>query len=138
MTFFNIKSFIIGLFIGIILIYFLIEIKNRCFLRTSSKDKLNEIIKILVRQASRWTTAAKQDKNILIAVLHSNYGTGYLWALKDIATDDEIKAAMNIDVHKFEKKITEIQDYTTKRLAMACEKFAPDSNYLSRLAGEGV
>lgn len=54
------------------------------------KDELNKMINTLVRQTSRWATASKQDINILIAVLHANYAAEYLWALKDIASDEEI------------------------------------------------
>ena len=57
---------------------------------------MDEEIKTLVRQAARWSSAAKQDKNPMIAVLHSNYGAGFLWALKDIATQDQIEKATGI------------------------------------------
>ena len=52
-----------------------------------------ENIQKLTRQAARWSTAAAQDDSPLIAVLHANYGAGYLWALKDIATAKQIKNA---------------------------------------------
>lgn len=45
----------------------------------------------LIRQVARWSTAGKQDKNSMIAVLHANYGAGYLWALKDIIKMDIIE-----------------------------------------------
>ena len=142
MTSHNTKSLIVGISIGIIigsiLIYFLIEIKNKCYIKTDSKTKLNKIIEILVRQTSRWATAAKQDDNILISVLHANYAAGYLWALRDIASDEEIETATNIKVSKFIQEITKIQDNSTKSLALACKDYAPRSDYLSMLAGEGV
>ena len=127
-------GFIYGLIIGIIIMYSLIEIKNNCVL--GSGNILNKSIKILVRQAARWSTAAKQDNNSLIAVLHANYGAGYLWALKDIASSEQIKIATNIDVSKFEKEITDIQDNATKKMAMLCPKYAPEPSYLSSLGKE--
>ena len=85
--------------------YFMNEIKNKCLIGIDSNSIVNKVINVLVRQASRWATAAKQDKNSMIAVLHANYGAGYLWALKDIATTEQIKAATGIDMLKFEREI---------------------------------
>ena len=91
-------------------------------------------IKTLVRQAARWSTAAKQDQNVMVAVLHSNYGAGYLWALRDIANDQEIYDATSIDVLKFRDEINNVQDSTTKRLAALCPGYAPTDSYLGRVA----
>ena len=99
--------------------------------------ELNDEIKTLVRQASRWSTAAKQDKNPMIAVLHANYGAGYLWALKDIATQNQIEKAAGIELLKFEKEITSIQDQVTKRMIGICPEFGPEESYLTTLGGEG-
>tara|TARA_Y100000389_G_C17223324_1_gene394404 strand:+ start:407 stop:706 length:300 start_codon:yes stop_codon:yes gene_type:complete len=98
---------------------------------------MDEIIKTLVRQTSRWSAAALQDKSPLIAVLHANYGAGYLWALKDIATADQIKHVTNIELLTFEKEITSIQDKVTKNAIRVCPEYNPTSNaYLSKIAGE--
>lgn len=96
----------------------------------------NNTIKTLVRQASRWSTAASQDQNSMIAVLHANYGAAYLWALRDIATDNEIRSATGIDVIKFRDAITKIQDDATKKMASLCPQYAPPSTYLTQLGGE--
>ena len=98
---------------------------------------LNNIISTLVRQASRWSTAAEQDESPLIAVLHANYGAGYLWALKDIATDYQIEKATGINLLKFENEIMKIQDDATKKMASICKDYAPESSYLTKLGGEG-
>ncbi len=105
-----------------------------------NKYKINKtpIIKTLVRQASRWSTAASQDKNQLIALLHANYGAAYLWALKDIATDKEIERAMNIDIIKFRDEIIDIQDKANLAMIKVCQNIAPEQTYLSKLAKEGV
>ena len=47
------------------------------------KPKKTNPVDILVRQASRWSVAAQQDKSPMIALLHANYGVGYLWALQE-------------------------------------------------------
>ncbi len=99
-------------------------------------QSMSQAIVKLVRQAARWTTAAKQDENSMIAVLHANYGAGYLWALKDIASEDQIKAAASIDVSEFEREIVGAQDAATKRMASLCPAYAPEKSYLTQLGGE--
>lgn len=93
-------------------------------------------IKTLVRQASRWSIASKQDQSPLISVLHANYGAGYLWALFDIATADEIHRYANIDVLKFRNDITKIQDSATQNLTKVCPHFFEDNDYLAHVAGD--
>ena len=96
------------------------------------------IVNKLIRQASRWSVASKQDKSSMIAVLHANYGVGYLWSMKDILSDNEIEKYGNIDLNKFENEILEIQDKSTKYMAKLCPSYAPEPSYLSKLGGEGV
>jgi len=104
---------------------------------TNSSKK--ETIKILVRQASRWSAAAQQDRSPLIALLHANYGAGYLWALKDVATEREIVATVpGLDFQKFVKKITDIQDASAKKASSVCPSLtgnAMDPGLL-KLAGD--
>ena len=95
------------------------------------------IINKLLRQSARWATAAKQDKNSMIAVLHANYGAAYLWALKDIAKIEDIEKATEIDMLKFEREIINTQDIATKYMAKLCPKYAPEPSYLTKIAGEG-
>tara|TARA_B100001123_G_C14962947_1_gene888429 strand:- start:9 stop:389 length:381 start_codon:yes stop_codon:yes gene_type:complete len=116
---------------GFICAFYLFNTSN------NNSKLLQEKIKTLVRQASRWSTAAKQDNNSMIAVLHANYGAGYLWALKDIATDTQIEKATGIDIVKFEKEIVAIQDEATMKMAKLCPDYAPESSYLTKLGGEG-
>lgn len=128
---------IIYLISGMLIMFFFIEIKNKCFIKNNAKSYSIKIIKKLVRQAARWSTAAIQDESPMIAVLHANYGAGYLWSLKDIATDSEIESATGIDIKKFEKEIVMAQDYATKKMIGKCPEFAPKSSYLTKLGGEG-
>lgn len=102
--------------------------------KSKNKFNKNDVIKTLVRQAARWSLAAEQDENPMIAVLHANYGAGYLWALRDIATDDEIKDAANIDILKFRDKITNVQDESNKRIISMCPQLIPKDRYLSVIA----
>ena len=122
---------VITIILVIIICYYLKrQINNMC-----EKDK---IIKTLVRQSSRWSTAANQDNNPLIAVLHANYGAGYLWALKDVFTDKEIEEVMDFNVLKFRDEIIKIQDNANLKLLKECPSFSNKSDYLAKLAKEGI
>lgn len=94
-------------------------------------------IQKLVRQTARWATAAQQDSSPLIALLHANYATGYLWALKDVASEKDINRVAGINLRQFEEHILNVQDSTTKKVLKACPEFAGDVDlYLSSIAGE--
>jgi hypothetical protein len=75
---------------------------------------------VLYRQTARWAAAAIQDESELIALLHANYATGYLWALKDIVSSEDFKKITNVDFLEFENKIVDIQDSITKRFISKC------------------
>lgn len=97
-------------------------------------------IKSLVRQAARWSSAAKQDESPLIAVLHANYGVGYLGALGELFTPAEVEAAepqvAAVGYKKFSRDIVAIQDIAAKRAVSECPNFAPALDYLALMAGE--
>jgi hypothetical protein len=103
----------------------------------NSKYK-SHIISRIMRGSARWALASKQDKSPLVAVLHANYGCAYLWALKDVFNDYEIKSATGIDVIEFQNKITDIQDNATKRMTKLCPAYASGihDTILSGIAGD--
>lgn len=102
-----------------------------------NKEKKDKIMK-LVRQISRWSHASRQDKDNLIAVLHANYGAGYLWAMKDLFSDTEIEEVLGSKEirEKLEAKVIEIQDKATKNAVNDCPKYAGTIDFLSKLGGE--
>ena len=104
--------------------------------KTNFKHKYHNAIKTLVRQAARWTTASLQDENAMIAVLHANYGAGYLWALQDIAESSEIEKTARINFQKFRNSIVSAQDIATKKMVQMCPDFGPTPSYLTKIAGE--
>ena len=101
---------------------------------TTDKSK---IINKLVRGVSRWSNASQQDKSPLIAVLHSNYAAGYLWALQDIALDKEIESASGVDMSVLIDKVTTYQDQAHKKMVGVCPSYASHlDEYLSKFGGE--
>ena len=105
---------LILLIVIFVLVYVIIKKPKK-----KDKDDKKTMINTLVRQASRWSTAAKQDKSPLIALLHANYGAGYLWELKDIFTDQEIEKATGMNVLEFRDEIVEIQDQANLKVIKA-------------------
>ena len=106
--------------------------------RDNIQDYRSRIISKIMRGSARWSLASKQDKSPLVAVLHANYGCAYLWALKDVFNDYEIKSATGIDVIDFQNKITDIQDVATKKMVKLCPMYASgiQDEILSVIAGE--
>lgn len=103
------------------------------------RSSFDQEIQILVRQAARWSVAAENDKNPMIAVLHANYGAGYLWALQDIATPAQIEQSTGIDYKQFRASIIRVQETATRRAIRACPQFSPVPSHLrplARIAGE--
>lgn len=85
-------------------------------------------IRILLRQAARYTSAANQDNNLLVALLHANYGAGYLWALMDIASPDDI-----INIYPELKKYREIILNTQDRITLEMIKRYPELDFMKDL-----
>ena len=115
--------------------------KNKVSEEKVSEEKVNKvkasIIKTLVRQSARWTAAADQDESPIIRLLHANYGAAYLWALRDIATNQEIEEVTNLNVLDLQKLVLETQDSATKNVSKICTDFTGDINeYLLKIAGD--
>lgn len=108
------------------------------FMYKENTKNTSHIISRIMRGSARWALASKQDKSPLVAVLHANYGCAYLWALKDVFNDYEIKLATGINVLEFQNKITDIQDKATKNMVKLCPDYAGGitDNVLSEIAGE--
>mgnify|MGYP006197835235 CR=1 FL=1 len=130
------KYLLLGIIIGILLTYFIVEIKTRCIIKNDTRTLLNNIIQKLMRQSARWSTAAEQDNSPMISVLHASYGAGYLWALKDIASNTDIKIATGEDIDTLENNIVAVLDKSTTNAIRICPQYGPVSTYLSRLGKE--
>lgn len=90
-----------------------------------NKEVMDTIVRTLYRQSARWAVASDQDDNEVIRLLHANYATGYLWAIKDIASSEDFKRATGEDFLQFEQKIVGIQDRATRILAERCKAVIP-------------
>jgi len=117
----------------IIFIIILLIIYNY-FVKKSTTNNLDDVIKKLLKYSARYASAAEQDNNALIAILHANYATGYLWALKDIASDNKIEMVTGINLDKYEKEIMRVQDKINQRIIKKCPKLLPNISYLLKVS----
>lgn len=103
----------------------------------SPDRSLERSLVILTRQAARWAVAAQQDSNALIGVLHANYAAGYLWAIKDIANGEQVRAATGLDLVEFERHIVGVQDNASRALSSQCPALMTNvDSYLAAVAGD--
>jgi hypothetical protein len=100
----------------------------------ASKETLN----ILIKQASRWSTAALQDDHPFIAVLHANYGVAYILALRQIASDAEVIGKTGIDPYILERKVVKVQEAAAMALSRECPELSEQLGPLAVLARESI
>lgn len=105
--------------------------------KSTVESSLDRSLVILTRQAARWAVAAQQDSNALIGVLHANYAAGYLWAIKDIANGEQVRAATGLDLAEFERHIVGVQDNASRALTSQCPALVANVDlYLAAVAGD--
>jgi len=132
------STFLIGLVIGMIGLYFLLEIKNKCLIASDAKRERQKILSILLRGVGRWSTASRGDESPLIRLLHANYAAGYLWAILDAFDSSEIEEVSQVSYQTIRDEVTKTQDLATKAVVKACPQFAPPPTALTKIAGEGI
>lgn len=111
----NLTYFVTLVFIVFLLFAYLFQRKSQ---DCSEKEKM---IEALVRQTARWTVASQQDKSPMIALLHANYGAGYLQALELIASENEINDVMNLQTLR--SKVYTTQDKAAQRVMQTCPQY---------------
>ena len=125
-------SVLINILVLLLVIVFLLHLRE-CNTKNPS-EKFESAVKTLIIQASRWSIASEQDQNAFIANLHANYGVGYVSALRQVASDAEIKKIANIDAMKFEKDIINTQRRAAQKLMKDCPKIIPKNINLALLS----
>jgi len=64
----------------------------------------------------------------MIAVLHANYGVGYMMSLQSIASDDELERMLGVsDLRGIFKEVERAQHTATIKMATTCPGIAPKS-----------
>ena len=98
----------------------------------------HEAVRRLFHQMARWSTAASQDENLLVAMLHANYGVGYMSALKEFASEEMIGKIVGVaDIRAVFQKVGKIQNDVTLRFLKECPAVMPETD-LAKFGSEGL
>jgi hypothetical protein len=135
-------TYIFTVIVIIILISTLYIITSKNNLECKKSEANNGDLKkaqILIRQSARYAHAARQDEDQLIALLHANYGSGYLFAAKDIFPETIlVKLFTSYDEYKeFERGIIKIQDDVNTRTVAGCPSMVSTKDIITKMGGEG-
>jgi len=125
------KEFIVGFIVGIILFY-LINYYYKKYV-TCIDRRTSMLIQQFLKSSARYSVAAEQDDNLIIAALHTSYGAAFLWALKEVAPIEYIESLTGVDMKEFELNVLKIQENVFKKISKECPKLVGDH---SRLLGE--
>jgi hypothetical protein len=115
------------IFVSLIILYYIF---NYC---VNNNDNKYKNIRTLIRQTARWAIASEQDESPMVAVLHANYAVGYLQALQDIYTENDINKF--IDLQDFKYKLYKIQDDAVKKVVNICPEYVGDIDRELALVG---
>jgi hypothetical protein len=90
-----------------ILIVFIILIISTILIDSRDNMDLTNIIKILSRQSARWSVASIQDENLIIKLLHANYGGAYYLLLSNMILYNDTN--IDIDINRLKKEVKFIE-----------------------------
>ena len=90
-------------------------------------NKINKkyIIKKIVNLITTTSNYNKNTNNPIEKTIYANYAAGYLWALKDIFTDIDIKEA-GYEIFKIRDDVIYQQDNSTRSMIDVCKNFGPN------------
>lgn len=78
----------------------------------------SEVMISLIEKMIMWKGQSEKENNPIIKLSYSNYANAYLWALRTINTDENIKLLTGVDINNISKELHELNDlallYTLK------------------------
>ena len=89
----------------------------------------NETIKqtdIVLRSANKWAVMAKQDANVVLALMHICYAKAYVGTLRRILNDDQIEKAHQVDMRDLEQKLDKIEQDVLVKLSKQAPELMPE------------
>lgn len=83
-------------------------------------------IKRLVRHSAQYATIANQDKDPLIALMHTNFALAYANSAKNLIPSKEIERIANVNLDELISVLEEEQLIAMQRLNQFCPQLQPD------------
>ena len=130
----QIIGLLIAFILGILVMYFYRRSQCPIF---SPNDLLFQHIRVIYRQMARYLRGAVNDRDLIIAYAHMSYGMGYLWAIEEMATADQITEAIGINHMDVKKEAIAIQDQIIKQVINVCPKLTSNGSLLAKIALSG-
>lgn len=121
-------QFIVGFVIGFVLFY-LFNFYYKKYVACVD-ERTSMLIRQYLKSSARYSIAAEQDDNLIIAALHASYGAAFLWALKEVSSIEYIESLTGVDMKKFELGILKIQENVFKKLSKKCPDLVGDYSKL--------
>lgn len=91
----------------------------------SPQQAASETAGRMLRAARKWNTAATQDKNDLLALMHHGHAKAYLHAVRDMMPDGEIARVYSVDAKKLLQSIEKTEQKLYRRIAQKSPGLVP-------------
>ena len=84
------------------------------------------MVKEAVRNSAHWSTAAEQDANPLLGVMHANFAHSYLNIARTLTSDTEVEQSAKINLDEFSRSVSQTQRNAVQKLLAVCPSVRPD------------
>ena len=91
-----------------------------------SSRQTKSMVKEAVRNSAHWSTAADQDSNPLLGVMHANFAHAYLNIARTLTSDAEVEEAAQVRLDEFSRSVAQTQRNAVQRLLAQCPSVRPD------------
>lgn len=93
----------------------------------------------MIKKCASFALQAQQDQSPVQALLHANYASAYLDALKTVSSERQIQQVGAIKLGQFEEHILNVQKSVTDKILTKVPEFAGDVDlYLQTIANPNV
>jgi hypothetical protein len=72
--------------------------------------------KSILRAASQWSKASREDKDPVLSLSHASQALAYLHSARTLLTDNELQVIMNAPIDEFIKEIKQNEKISIKKL----------------------
>jgi hypothetical protein len=97
-------------------------------MKNSSYNEKSRIINALSKQAAEFAISSKKDNNAIRSLVMADYAVSNLLSLKNVASNEEIKAITGIEFSQLQEEIVAIQDAAIKKITLMCTDSAKNNN----------
>lgn len=123
----TVRTLVIIIIVITIAVAFMYYIHAKQFIKNSSYNEKSRIINALSKQAAEFAITSKKDNNPIRSLVMADYAVSNLLSLKNVASNEEIKAIMGIEFSQLQEEIVTIQNAAIKKITMMCTDSAKNN-----------